>query len=147
MQLIKIQPYSESPRRAAGWGRGRQRESPSREGRFPGHRAHQPMPKGIQGSTTALLSTTAARGCPAVSLLLPNSCTSSCSPHTTGLGSGTRVEVRALFPRLGIESVVAASCAGQKMGLCCSAGSSLAEGRQSHKQSCTFPEIPALNCL
>uniref|UniRef100_A0A8C5U1R0 Sosondowah ankyrin repeat domain family member B n=1 Tax=Malurus cyaneus samueli TaxID=2593467 RepID=A0A8C5U1R0_9PASS len=97
--------------------------------------------------TTALLSTTAARGCPAASLLLPHSCISSCSPHTTGLGSGTCVVARALLPRLGTESIVAEILCWAGKELCCSTGPSLPEGRQFHNQSCIFPETPALNYL
>lgn len=69
--------------------------------------AHQPMQKGMQGSTAALLLPTTAPGCPAAPILPPPSCTSSPIPHTAGPGNGAHVVASGPFSCLSVESIAA----------------------------------------
>lgn len=70
------------------------------------------MQKGMQGSTAALLLPQLPQAgqhhqyCP----FLP----ATPVPYTTGLGSGTYVVARALFPLLGMENIAAGIGVGQK---------------------------------
>lgn len=65
-------------------------------------------------------------GLPSSTPLPPHSCTSSCFPLTTAVGSGACAAAGALFPHPGMESRAAGFCTGQK-------------------RSCAVVRVPALH--